>query len=149
MHRAPLRSAFFCSHKIGSPSGDCNSLDYREGDGDRKSKEKTTTTSSDERWNAMCKALREYKEFHGHTLVLQSYTIDDDGETKEQLRLGRWVNHLRQKGKMTLMKTDPKKVEELNKLGFVWQQRLTLNEWVQHLKDFLKQNLVLSCTKVI
>ena len=115
------------------PGSSSSSLSTKKSRQKAKTKTTTGTTIVADRWYEMCTALQAYKEFNGHTLVPQSHVIEDGEQT---LRLGRWVNNIRQVGQREFKKQNEKKFEQLNKLGFVWQQRMKFKEWVQHLKDY-------------
>ncbi|MCI8427925.1 MAG: DEAD/DEAH box helicase family protein [Lachnospira sp.] len=70
-------------------------------------------------WDLWIKALKQYKAREGDCLVPKGYVeILEDGT---KIRLGNWVNHMRQakKGKGKSLLTS-ERIAQLNDLGFVW-----------------------------
>jgi len=85
------------------------------------------TAANDLRYRRVYDALVRYKEIHGDLLVPQPFTVpesDGDGarewpEEVRGLRLGARVNAIRSQG--TFVRADPRRREELDDLGFVWE----------------------------
>ena len=69
-----------------------------------------TFTEKGKKWEAMFERLQSYKEKHGDCLVPQSYSEDP--------QLGRWVQNQR----LQIGKLDSTSKNQLESIGFVWNQ---------------------------
>jgi len=86
----------------------------------------------DSSWNNALEMLRRYKKVHGDCLVPADCVIDG-------FKLGPWVS--RQRSPRTKESLDPKRVAQLNDLGFIWDA--LEHHWqtgYQLLVTFKKQN---------
>ena len=97
------------------------------------------TSKREASWNQRIRELKEYRKEFGDCLVPRNY--------KENKALGRWVNtqrdqyQLKQQGKHSQITDD--RIEELEKIGFVWKVKAdnqdVWNQRIRELKEYRKE----------